>query len=229
MFVIPRAQSVRNIRHHQHSPTRKAPFYTSFRFSKLFNTSIFHTNSHIKDTNYFKKKCKILTLTSLLTLAVAFEVLSFKATAIAFPMSAFTILSFYYILYTISMLMICLYNTYITHHWSTKIFIVFSQNKYKYLPLSIFQALSTSIIFVAISREIPGSLLIIFLQLSVPISIIMNQCIFQYIKIHKTHLFAIALIIIGTIFGCIASITGDLGANYISANGQKINAYVAHE
>ena len=122
---------------------------------------------------------------------------------------------------------ILIYKIYVLNNYDISILNTFPIRKY--IPLGILRTLSISIIFVAISREIPGSLLIILLQLSIPISIIFSRFIssISYKSISRPHWTAIILIFFGTIFGFLSSFLGHLGSNYIdyNNNNKSINAW----
>ena len=123
---------------------------------------------------------------------------------------------------------ICLYKIYVINTYNVSILTSFPISKH--IPIGIFRSLSISIIFIAISREIPGSLLIILLQLPIPLSIILSRCISSSItlkSISRPHWTAITLIHIGAIFGFASSFVGHLGSNYIDYNNDSktVNAW----
>eukprot|EP01084_Bolivina_argentea_P195493 335353_1 len=95
--------------------------------------------------------------------------------------------------------------------------------------MAVLRGLSISIIFIAISREIEGSLLIIIMQTATPLSILMSRFV-SSISIHsisRGHWTAIVLTFVALIFGFIASFLGNLGSHYIDYkdNGDTQNAW----
>eukprot|EP01084_Bolivina_argentea_P074273 134756_1 len=159
----------------------------------------------------------------LLILCVSIEMISFKSTATAFPFSACFIICLFYLCNSLSWFMICIYKLYIINKYN-HIYPIIGLRK-EYILLGILRSFSISIIFICISRDIPGSLLIILLQFPTPISIIMSRFIssISLRSISNAHWTAIILIFIGISFGFISSYFGHLGNNYIEYNNNNNN------
>ncbi|ETO24427.1 putative cytosolic protein [Reticulomyxa filosa] len=125
--------------------------------------------------------------------------------------------------YGLIMLSMILYQAYIKGYG-----IPYSVRKYpksKLIPLGIFQALAASVTFVAVSRDIPGSLMIILLQLHLPASIVLYK-FWHQTSIDRTHAIAIMVMFVGAIIGCVSISLGELGNNYYQADkNQYINAW----
>jgi len=147
--------------------------------------------------------------------SVAMETIAFKSTAVSFPFSACFIICIFSACHALLCFAICIYKIYILNDYAIDTLSTFPAHKY--IPLGLLRTLSFSVIFICISRDIPGSLLVILLQISVPISILISRFVssLPYTTISKAHWTAIILVFVGIAFGFVSSFMGRLGANYV--------------
>eukprot|EP00484_Ammonia_sp_Unknown_P016651 CAMPEP_0197040404 /NCGR_PEP_ID=MMETSP1384-20130603/17106_1 /TAXON_ID=29189 /ORGANISM="Ammonia sp." /LENGTH=648 /DNA_ID=CAMNT_0042471153 /DNA_START=30 /DNA_END=1976 /DNA_ORIENTATION=- len=173
------------------------------------------------------RKVGLFFMAMLLICSVAIEMVAFKSTATAFPFSACFIICVFCFGHSMLCFIICLYKIYAMDKYDVSMLSSFPIARF--IPLGLLRSLGISVIFVSVSREVAGSLLVILLQIQIPLSVVLSRFIksISYKSISKAHWVAIALSFISVVFGFLSSYLGHLGSNYIdySNNNNAVNAW----